>query len=223
MFFVPNVPFGRLPVITNLVENSKEVRGSEILISGIAALLFSIGIVVHVSLAVGYVMSMLPARVMRPMMFASIGCMCVELVELIAVWGTMLGRGNEELSKSSLLLRLLLAGRERRGWQRERRMIGSRRDLTRTWGGKCGHPGWRVSAGCRWDIQFEEGWFGSNILYNHYLRDGWLLWNRFRPLGSHEVNATVEGHGQVLSFTSAVDGGRAEPRPSIDGHLPKFF
>jgi hypothetical protein len=125
VFFVPDVPFRRLPVITNLVEYGEEVRGLEIFVLDTTFLLFSIGIVVHVSLAVGYVMSMLLVGVVRPMMFAGVGCMSVKLVKLIAVWGTVLGRGNKKLSKSGLLLRLLLAGTERRGWQREWRTIGA--------------------------------------------------------------------------------------------------
>jgi hypothetical protein len=116
MFLLRNVPLRRLPIVTNLVENGKEVRRPEMFISGIT-ILASTGIVMDVSLAVGDVMSVLPARMIRPMGFASISGMCVELVELITVRGTVLGRrGNEELTKSSLLLRLLLVRRERRGW-----------------------------------------------------------------------------------------------------------
>ena len=43
--------------------------------------------------------------------------MRVKLVELIAVRSAVLGRGNEELTEFSLLLRLLLAGGKGGGWQ----------------------------------------------------------------------------------------------------------
>ena len=114
MLFIHDVPFRRLSIVMSVVESRKEVRGSEIFISGITSLVSWVGIVIHVSLAVGYVMSVLPVRIMRPMRFTSIGSMCVELVELIAIRGTVLGRCNEELSKLGVLLRLLLVGRERR-------------------------------------------------------------------------------------------------------------
>lgn len=115
MFLVCDIPFRRLPIVTDLIENSKEVRGSEIFVSGITILFSSIGVVMNVSLAVGYVVSVLPTRVMRPVGFASISRMCIELIELITVRCAVLGRRNEELPKPSLLLRLLLVRRERRG------------------------------------------------------------------------------------------------------------
>lgn len=116
MLLPRDVPFRRLPVITNLVENSKQVRGPEVFIFCITILLTLVGIVINMSLAVGYVVSVLPGRVIRPMGFANISRVCIELVELITVRSTVLGRGNKELSKSSLLLRFLLARREGRGW-----------------------------------------------------------------------------------------------------------
>ena len=63
VLFPRGVPFRRLPIITNLAENGKEIRRPEMLISCISVLLVSISLVVDVSLAVGDVMSVLPARV----------------------------------------------------------------------------------------------------------------------------------------------------------------
>ena len=64
MLLLPNIPFRRLPIVTNLGEGGEEVRGSEMFISGILILVASIRIVMAVSLAVGGVMSVLSARVM---------------------------------------------------------------------------------------------------------------------------------------------------------------
>ena len=50
------------------------------------------------------------------MVFVSISDMHVELVELITIRSTVLRGGNEEVAKSNMLLRVLLARRERRGW-----------------------------------------------------------------------------------------------------------
>lgn len=66
-------------------------------------------------------------------------------------------------------------------------------------------------------------WLGRSVCYNHYLWDWWLLPNRFWLLRSHEINATLEGHRQVLSFARTIDRGRTKPRPPIDSYLPKFF
>ena len=60
IFLVSYIPFRRLRIVTSLVEDSEEVRGSEILISSITILVSSVGIVIKVSLAVGYVMTVLP-------------------------------------------------------------------------------------------------------------------------------------------------------------------
>jgi len=108
MVLLRNVPLRRLPIVTNLFENGKEVRRPKIFISGIAVLVGLVSILIHVPLAVRNVMSVLPAHVIRPMRFASISCMCVKLVKLITIRGTILGRGDEELSESILLLELLL-------------------------------------------------------------------------------------------------------------------
>ena len=64
MLLFPNVPLRRLPTVANLVESGKEVRRSETFYLGIAILVAPICIVMGVSLAVGDVMSVLPARVM---------------------------------------------------------------------------------------------------------------------------------------------------------------
>jgi len=118
MLLLPNVPFRGLPIVTNLVENGKEVRRPEVFTPGIAILVVSTGIVMGGFLAVGGVMSVLPARMMGPVEFASISSMRVKLVELITVRGTVLGRrGKEELTKLfNLLLSLLLARSKWRGW-----------------------------------------------------------------------------------------------------------
>ena len=63
MFLLPNIPFRRLPIVTNLGEGGEEVRGSEMFISGILILVASIRIVIAVSLAVGGMVSVLSARV----------------------------------------------------------------------------------------------------------------------------------------------------------------
>jgi len=110
LLLLRNVPLRRLPVVTNLFENGKEVRRPEIFISGTTVLVGPISIVKHVPLAVGNVMSVLPAHMIRPVGFAGISRMCVELVKLITVGSTVLGRGDEELSESGLLLKLLLVG-----------------------------------------------------------------------------------------------------------------
>jgi len=84
---------------------------------GITILVVSTGIVMGGFLAVGCLMAVVLARMMRPVEFTGIGGMRVKLVELITVRGAVLGRrGKEELTKFSLLLRLLLAGGKRRGW-----------------------------------------------------------------------------------------------------------
>ena len=117
MFLLPNVPVRGLPIVTNVIESGKEVRRPEVFTPGITGLMVSTGIVMDRFLAVGGVMSVLPARMMRPVEFASISRMRIKLVELITVRGTILGgRGKEELTKFSLLLRLLLARGEWRGW-----------------------------------------------------------------------------------------------------------
>lgn len=146
--------------------------------------------------------------------------MCIKLVELITVRGTVLGRGNEELAKLSLLVGLLLPGGERRGWQREWLVERSWRDLARAWGRKCRHPDRRASTRC---IQIDVKRFGGSIHPYHYLRHRLFLLNRLRLLGSHEINAALKRHGQVFPFTRTIDGGRAKPGPPIDGYPPKFF
>jgi len=206
MLLIHGIPFRRLPIVTSVVESGKEVRGSEIFISSITTLMCWIGIVIKVSLAVGYVMSVLPVRMMRPMGFTNIGSMCVELVELITIRGTVLGRCHEEVYKSGLLLRLLLAGRERRRRQRERWVIRGGRDLARARGGKCCHSDRRASTGCQWCIHIDFEWSGRSIPCDHYLRNGRLIPNRFWLLGSHKVNATLEGHRQVLPFAGTIEG-----------------
>ena len=64
MLLLPNVPLRRLPILTNLVENGKEIRRPEVFISGITILVVSTGLVMGVFLAVGDVVSVLPARMM---------------------------------------------------------------------------------------------------------------------------------------------------------------
>lgn len=149
--------------------------------------------------------------------------MCIELVELITIWGAILGRRNEELSKSSLLMGLLWGGRERRRWQREWRTVGSRRNLAWTGSGKCGHLDRRASTRCGWGVQINTEGLGRGFRYDQYLRDRLLHLDRSRLLGSHEINATLNGHGQVFSFAGTIDRGRSEPGPSIDRHLSEFI
>ena len=63
MLLLRNVPLGRLPIVTNLAEGSEEVRRLEIFLSGITIVLASIRVVMDVSLAIGDMMSVMPARV----------------------------------------------------------------------------------------------------------------------------------------------------------------
>jgi len=117
VLLLPNAPIRRLPIVVNLAESGKEIRRPEVSLPGITILVVSTGIVIGVFLAVGGVMSVLPAQMIRPIGFASVSGMSVKLVELITVRSTVLGRrGNEELTKFSLLLRLLLGRGEWRGW-----------------------------------------------------------------------------------------------------------
>ena len=92
MLLPPSFPCRRLPVLTNLVESGEEARRPEVFTPGITALAVSTGVVMGVFLAVGSVVSVLSARMMRPIEFTSVGGVCVEFVELITVRCTVLGR-----------------------------------------------------------------------------------------------------------------------------------
>lgn len=108
------VPFGRLPIIANLVESGQEVCRPEVFISSIGTLAV-IRVVEKVFLAVRNMMSVVAIQVMRPMWLASVSRVCVKLVKLVTIGCAILGRGNKKLSESSLW-RLLRTGRERRRW-----------------------------------------------------------------------------------------------------------
>jgi len=92
MLLLLNVPVRGLPIVTNVVESGKEVRRPEVFTPDITILVVPTGIMMGRFLAVGSVMSVLPARMMRPVEFASISGMRIKLVELITVRGAVLGR-----------------------------------------------------------------------------------------------------------------------------------
>ena len=95
--------------------------------------------------------------------------------------------------------------------------------MARAGGRKCGHSDGRASTGCRRRFQLDVKRSGSVVQCNDYLRHGLSHLNRFWLLGSHEVDAALERHGQIFPFAFAIDGGRNKPGPSINGQLPKFF
>jgi hypothetical protein len=64
---------------------------------------------------------------------------------------------------------------------------------------------------------------GRGFRFDQDLRYRWLHSHRFRVFGSHKINATLKRHGPVFSLPRKVEGGGAEPGPSIDRYLPKFF